>query len=242
MCRRKTPGGEFCQVCGTAFNLKGVLVAAPYQNKLLQKTIHTYKYRFAEDLALPLSEILIEAILINKRDCLKTNFCHSEPFASLKACPEYNRRNKLREESHDSTQDCAGFFGLRPQNNSLRTIWSLENTVLIPVPLHKKRYLWRGFNQAELLAKEIGKRFNLPVLANVLSRTKNTTPQTQLNILERKENIQSAFSCLRPELIFRKNILLIDDVCTSGATLEECAKALSCGQPGKIWGLVLAKG
>lgn len=193
-CNRKTEFGEFCQVCKEAYKIKGVIIASSYKNKLLQNTIQTYKYKFAEELSMPLSQILIEAMLNNKI-----------------------------------------FYGL--QNESFA-----KNTVLVPVPLHKKRFLWRGFNQAELLAREISKKFNLPILTNILKRKKETEPQTQLNILKRKENIKNAFLCLRPDLVTDKNVILIDDVITTGATLEECARALICGKPREIWGLVLAKG
>lgn len=211
-CLHETISGEFCDVCQTAHKLSGVTVASSYKNKLLQKAIQFFKYRFAEELALPLSEILIAAIL-------------KSPFHLLK-----------REMKSPLIK--GGEF----QSPSI-PFWKRRNCILIPVPLHKSRYLWRGFNQAELLANEIGKKFNLPVTANVLTRTKNTTPQTQLNILERKTNITGAFKCLRPNLIADKNIILIDDVCTTSATLEECAKILfAAGHPRQIWGLVIARG
>lgn len=111
-----------------------------------------------------------------------------------------------------------------------------DNIVLIPVPLHKKRLKYRSFNQAELLAREIME----PV--NALVRTKHTRPQAKLGRDERLKNLTDAFA-LRPGTDLRgKTAVLVDDVCTTGSTLEGCAKALKAACPKEIYGLVIAKG
>lgn len=119
-----------------------------------------------------------------------------------------------------------------------------DNAIISFVPLHKNRFIWRGFNQAELLAKEISERFNLPMV-NLIERSRNTTPQAEIKKQEkRQENIRQSFivSPALPMPIQNKIILLIDDVCTTGATLEECARTLKSLRPKEIWGLVLARG
>lgn len=120
-----------------------------------------------------------------------------------------------------------------------------ENALLIPVPLHKKRLRWRGFNQAELLSLEISRNLDIPMVNDILIRTKHNLPQVNIkNSQERKENIKRAFQLSpRPSLNIRnKTIILVDDVCTTGATLEECAKVLKRLKPKQIWGLVVARG
>ena len=120
-----------------------------------------------------------------------------------------------------------------------------ENTLLIPVPLHKKRLRWRGFNQAELLALEISQNLNIPMANDILIRTKHNLPQANIKSpQERKENIKQAFQLSRQLTtnIRNKTILLVDDVCTTEATLKECAKVLKLLQPKEIWGLVVARG
>ncbi len=124
-----------------------------------------------------------------------------------------------------------------------------SNFILVPIPLTLRRKLSRGFNQSELLAKEIGKFLNYPVI-NLLKRKKFTGPQAGVSDWQkRKENISGVF-CLSPSYpqITRSRtsggfkIILIDDVATSGATLEEAARVLKEAGIKEIYGLVIAKG
>lgn len=115
--------------------------------------------------------------------------------------------------------------------------------LIIPVPLHQKRLRWRGFNQAELLGKRVSSFLKLPFKGDVLIRRRYTIPQTEIkNKEKRKENIKGAFQCIVPEKVKAKRIILVDDVCTTASTLNECAKALSKSGAKEIWGLVLARG
>jgi ComF family protein len=127
----------------------------------------------------------------------------------------------------------------------------LSNSVLVPIPLTLKRKINRGFNQSELLAKEIGKFLNCPVI-NLLKRKKFTSPQAEISDWQqRKENISGAF-CLSPKLSILRidsfgdlrnmKVVLVDDVSTSGATLEEAAMVLKQAGIKEIYGLVVAKG
>ncbi len=124
---------------------------------------------------------------------------------------------------------------------------SWDSIFLIPVPLHKKRLRWRGFNQAELLAQKISQESKIPLVNNLLIRTKYSLPQMAIkSSQERKENIKHAFQ-LNPQMgtvldLRDKTFILVDDVCTTEATLKECAKVLKHFQPKQIWGLVVARG
>ena len=128
--------------------------------------------------------------------------------------------------------------------------------VVVPVPLHKKRLRQRGFNQAEVLARVIC-RDTRPcvstgdkmVLDNkILVRKKYTIPQAELGREKRLENLKDVFEFVGIDsyqslrTIQDKNILLVDDITTTGATLEECAKVLKKNGAKKVWGIVLAKG
>ncbi|MFH1173243.1 MAG: ComF family protein [bacterium] len=117
-----------------------------------------------------------------------------------------------------------------------------EDWLLLPVPLHRKKFLARGFNQAELLAKEIQKETNWPVLTDVLARKINNKAQVNLKKEARENNVQGIFSINNEEKITNKNILLIDDVLTTGATLSECAKLLKTNGANLVRGLVIAHG
>lgn len=123
----------------------------------------------------------------------------------------------------------------------LNTLPDFNSSALItPIPLSKQRYRWRGFNQAELLARLLAENFNY-LLCLDLKRKKHCHPQVELNEKKRLENVRQAFSWQGPNLS-GKTIILIDDVTTTGATLEAAAEALKKAGPQKIYGLVLAKG
>lgn len=117
----------------------------------------------------------------------------------------------------------------------------LHADTLVPVPLHPRRLRERGYNQSSLLAVELGRLTSLPVVEGALLRIKNTPPQTKTKSAEeRRLNVSGAFSCLGRRLRGRR-VLLIDDVCTSGATLDACATALKRTGAASVWGLTLAR-
>lgn len=97
---------------------------------------------------------------------------------------------------------------------------------VLPVPLHLTRLRWRGFNQSLILARAIGQRIDTPVDPWLLGRTRPTPPQTKLSREERRANVRGAFGVNTPALAKGKRFLLVDDVYTSGATVEECARTL----------------
>lgn len=120
-----------------------------------------------------------------------------------------------------------------------------KDILLIPIPLHKKRLKWRGFNQAHLLSLEIAQELNILTSDKVLSRVKHSQPQMNIkSSKKRKENIKSVFK-INPNFkknLENKNIILIDDVSTTGATLEEAARTIKELKPKQIWGSVIARG
>ncbi len=121
--------------------------------------------------------------------------------------------------------------------------YKLSNFIIVPVPLHRAKERQRGFNQSKLLAEYITKNFNLELM-DILKRTKNTKPQAQCKSEERIKNISDCFQIKNPvdaEKIKNKNILLIDDVFTSGATINEAVKVLKQNGCRKIIALVAAK-
>ncbi|MBP7765840.1 MAG: ComF family protein [Deltaproteobacteria bacterium] len=97
---------------------------------------------------------------------------------------------------------------------------------VLPVPLHKKRLRERGFNQSLLLARALGRKYGIAVDFSLLKRRKFTLTQTGLTRQEREKNIKGAFETARPGQIADKNLILVDDVYTTGATVNECARIL----------------
>ncbi len=98
--------------------------------------------------------------------------------------------------------------------------------VIVPVPLHWRRLYWRGFNQAALLARVLARRMALPVDVDSLARIRATVSQTAQSSKERRRNVRGAFAVRRPERVAGKRVLLVDDVITTGATADECARVL----------------
>jgi ComF family protein len=120
-----------------------------------------------------------------------------------------------------------------------------KQVIIIPVPLHKKRLRERGYNQAELLAKEIIKFFpNFTLKNNLLIKTKQPKhTQVELSGQKRRKNVHGCFSINKKHPKLKSSlVILVDDIYTTGATLQECAKVIrkNC-QVKEIWGLVLAK-
>ena len=113
--------------------------------------------------------------------------------------------------------------------------------LIIPVPLHKNDLKKRGFNQSVLISKVIGDYFSVPVGESVLTKKTETSFQVNLSKKEREKNILKAFSVEKSEEIKGKNILILDDVFTTGATVEECAKELIKSQANNIFVLTLAR-
>ncbi|MBI2985493.1 MAG: ComF family protein [Deltaproteobacteria bacterium] len=113
--------------------------------------------------------------------------------------------------------------------------------LVIPVPLHPKRLRWRGFNQAVILAREVGRLWKLPVDPFILVRSRETPPQTQLAEEERRKNMRGAFSLNPAKPVDAKTILLVDDVYTSGATVNECSRTLLRAGAKEVYVLTLAR-
>ncbi len=118
---------------------------------------------------------------------------------------------------------------------------TMQGEVLVPVPLHPRRLRQRGYNQSGLLARELGRLISLPVVEDSLYRLKDSSPQARADTVEdRRKNVRGAFAC-RDKKLRKRHVILIDDVCTSGATLEACATALKAARALSVWGLTLAR-
>jgi competence protein ComFC len=108
---------------------------------------------------------------------------------------------------------------------------------VIPVPLHRQRLRWRGFNQSQLLAHELSTILTAHYDNKVITRIKNTKPQVRLTKEQRKQNISNAFLILKPPPL---KCLIVDDVVTTGSTLNEIAKALKKSGAKEVWAITIA--
>ncbi|MBN1221024.1 MAG: ComF family protein [Anaerolineae bacterium] len=118
--------------------------------------------------------------------------------------------------------------------------YGLEVDVIVPVPLHPSRFRERGYNQSELLARQMAIILDLPVDTKTLQRVRKTKSQMELGVSERRRNVLNAFVGNSQQLAGQR-VLLIDDVCTTGSTLDACAAALKDSGAISVWGLTLAR-
>ncbi|MFQ6131489.1 MAG: double zinc ribbon domain-containing protein [Armatimonadota bacterium] len=116
-----------------------------------------------------------------------------------------------------------------------------EAEVIVPVPLHPNRRRWRGYDQAELLATDLGARLGLPVAAQAMARVKETQPQISLTPAQRRLNVRGAFQVRKPAAVAERSIMLLDDVLTTGATLQECAKVLKRAGAKRVLALTVSR-
>jgi len=116
-----------------------------------------------------------------------------------------------------------------------------EADVLMPVPLHPSRLREREFNQSLLLADAVNRRLRLPLSYTNLVRLRETPPQTNLSRAARRKNLRQAFTVLRPGEVAERRILLVDDVFTTGTTVNECAKALRKAGAADVYVWTLAR-
>lgn len=115
----------------------------------------------------------------------------------------------------------------------------LSADVIVPVPLHASRLAERGYNQSALLAHVLGQGVGVAVRPELLVRQRATQPQVGLTAQERLQNVSGAFACRGQ--VDGQRVVLVDDVCTTGATLEACASALKEGGAAVVWGFTLAR-
>ncbi len=185
------PSGKVCHLCKKRQSspINSLVVVSDYQDKLLSRAIHFFKYKFVQDLAKPLGQLM-----------------------------------------------CRGF-----EKNHLPV-----PDVIVPVPLHRRRLRWRGFNQSELLAQEVSEiiipGLGVPVENELIKRNRYTSPQMKVkNYQERQKNLRDAFSINSTRDLSGKNVLIVDDICTTGSTILECAKEIKKLNPKSITAVVLAR-
>ena len=155
-------------------------------------------------------------------DCEKRHFLVESGMALY----PYDERMQrvIRQFKYEGCYEIGDFFAMRMGKAFYKWIYEFQPDVILPVPVHKKRLRFRGFNQAEVLAEGLGDYLNIPVDAETLIRTEDTKPQKNLDVHKRIANLQKGFA-LDSEVIWER-VLLVDDIYTTGATLEACARVL----------------
>ena len=169
--------------------------------------------------------------------------CLDSPPALDRMIAAYQYDGPVRDAVHalkyDGLRAVAPVLGARMA--ALPAVSRLEADVMVPVPLHPSRMRSRGYNHAELLAREIGRRTALPVDARALRRIRNTPPQARAaHEKERARQVAGAFVAVG-DRVAGKRVLVVDDVATTCSTLDACARALKTAGATRVIGLVLAR-
>lgn len=144
----------------------------------------------------------------------------------------YNKEMKksMAEFKNHGRREYAAFYIEELLKAYREEIEEISPEVLIPIPIHKKKLTERGYNQADVLARSLGDKLDIPVLSDLLIRKKDTLPQKQLNDKERMLNLAEAFDFSPTERNSFRNklnkVLLVDDIYTTGSTIEACARIL----------------
>ena len=158
--------------------------------------------------------------------------CRAAPLRVVPIRSVFLFKDEIRDVIHALKYRGAGDI-LKPLAGRIAESWryhTMQSDVLVPVPLHANREDKRGYNQATLVAKALGREVGLPVAGGALVRVRDTTSQTRLNRDERKRNVETAFACVTCAPFTGRRVTLVDDVATTGATLDACAaELLACG-------------
>ena len=157
------------------------------------------------------------------QDCLRKHHWYRQGRAAF-TYDELMRRS-IAKFKYEGRREYAAFYAEEILRSCGReaALWNAQT--LVPIPLHPSRRRKRGFNQAELLAEELSRRLGIPVDKKVLIRTKHTKAQKQLNDQERLSNLKDAFS-IRKGCTPKHTIILVDDIYTTGSTMDEAARVL----------------
>lgn len=203
-----------CPVCGEIVKPAGGLICPPCFQKLSFVTAPVCK-KCGKEIADETMEYC--------EDCM----VHGHAFSSGVALLNYDEiaRKSMVKIKYNNKREYLDFYGTVLAARYGSVIRRMHADVIIPVPIHRSRRRKRGFNQAEILAEILGQKLGIPVETELLKRNRRTLPQKELSPADRLKNLMGAFTAA-PLPDGKKRILLVDDIYTTGSTLEACAQVL----------------
>lgn len=175
-------------------------------------------------------------------DCMR----HRRSYEEGRALLNYNEaaRQSITAVKYKNKREYLDFYAEAIAVRYQRAIFRWHPDALVPIPIHPSRYRSRGYNQAEELSRRLSRLWPVPTDAGLLIRTKKTAPQKQLGAAERLKNLQQAFtvppSALRGAI--PRRVVLIDDIYTTGSTVEACTRALKAAGVDKVYYLAVCIG
>ena len=163
---------------------------------------------------------------------------HAFEFGAALLNYDETARTIMAQIKYKNKREYLDFFGAAMAKRYERTVKGMAVEAIVPVPVHPSRRRARGFNQAEVLAEVLGKKLGIPVKPEMLIREKRTRPQKELTAAERLKNLSGAFSAGEGICGIRR-VLLVDDIYTTGSTMEACARALRSAGVEKVYFAVI---
>jgi len=198
---------QVCPGCGSEFNEANQLVCLRCHHKLPVTQFHH------------LSGNPIEKI-----------FWGRVPISAASCHYYFNKQSILQKIIHqfkyEGKKKVGEYFGKQMADALLQSDRFTALDALVPLPLHDKRQKERGYNQTFVLCESMAERMRLPVLSNVMKRISATTTQTRKSRIDRWKNMEGKFQLIDKDLLRNKHVLLVDDIITTGATLDACASEL----------------
>ena len=156
-------------------------------------------------------------------DCVKKRHVFVQGKAVFEYCGDLQQ--SLYRFKYANRREYADFYAAEAAKRYEKWIKQHNIQVIVPIPLYKKKQKKRGYNQAEVFAKALGEKIGIPVCTDLLTREKNTIPQKELNETERKNNLKNAFKITK-NIVQLSYILLVDDIYTTGSTIDAAATVL----------------
>ncbi|MBN2017219.1 MAG: ComF family protein [Candidatus Cloacimonetes bacterium] len=188
---------------------------------------------------------------------IRCTFCHKEishgficdecktiyPFDEVVCAYMYNSpiQSMIHHFKYNEFKKIGTYLGKRLADKLSHYDFTRNTDYIIPVPLHRTKERFRGFNQAEIIAKAISKSIKIPILSDVIRRKKFTQTQTKLDHTEREKNVADAFILKDSEILKKKSILLVDDVLTTGSTMKSIALLLKENLAAHVYVCTLAR-
>lgn len=172
-------------------------------------------------------------------DCRKTTHIYKRGIALVEHKGPV--RKSIYKIKYNNKREYLDFYSEEIIKHYGHVIKKWNPDAIIPVPLHKKREIKRGYNQAALLAKKIGAAISVPVYEDILLRIRNTTPQKALSEKDRKKNVEKAFH-IRENKVKLNRVIIVDDIYTTGSTIDACAKCLKSAGAEDIYFITISIG
>jgi ComF family protein len=172
-------------------------------------------------------------------DCKKINHIFEQGIAVYKYTDGI--KQSIYQYKYKNKREYATFYAKEIYRNCYQAFNMWQPDIIIPVPLHKSKYKIRGFNQAQLISEQLSRLTNIPTDDKILIRNRKTTPMKELNDKERLKNLKNAF-IIGENIVKYKKVLIVDDIYTTGSTIDECSKVLKSNGVEQVYFVCLCIG